>query len=245
MSEGGMRGKAVLVTGAASGIGAAVAARLREEGARVAALDVAPVEGAEVSEQADLRSADDTTAALKRLGDAVGAFDALVHCAGISPPGGVLEHDDAFWLDIYAVNVLGAVRVMREVVPAMRARGGSIVLVSSINARFATPSLAAYAASKAALESVARTAALELAPDGIRVNAIAPASIDTPLLQGAFDREEDPATARARNVERHPLGRFGTPQDAAELALFLASPRSAWITGGVFPLDGGAGVTRR
>jgi len=245
MSEGGMRDRAVLVTGAASGIGAAVAARLREEGARVAALDVASVHGVDAFERADLRSADDTAAALKRLDEVVGSFDAVVHCAGISPPGGVLEHDDAFWLDLYAVNVLGAVRVMREVVPGMRARGGSMVLVSSINARFATPSLAAYAASKAALESVARTAALEFAADGVRVNAIAPASIDTPLLQGSFDRDPDPHAARARNIGRHPLGRLGTPQDAAELALFLASPRSSWITGGVFPLDGGAGVTRR
>ena len=245
MSEGGMHGKAALVTGAASGIGAAVVSRLRREGARVAGLDLAPAQDVDAFERADLRSADDTATALRRLGEAMGTFDAVVHCAGASPPGGMLEHDDAFWLELYSLNVLGAVRVMRQVVPGMRARGGSIVLVSSINARFATPTLAAYAASKAALESVARTAALEFAADGIRVNAIAPASIDTPMLQGSFDRDADPAAARARNVDRHPLGRLGTPEDAAELALFLVSPRSGWITGGVFPLDGGAGVTRR
>lgn len=245
MSEEGMQGRAALVTGVASGIGAAVAARLRRAGARVAGLDVSPAAGVDAFECADLRSAEDTEAALQRLTDAVGAFDAVVHCAGASPPGGVLEHDDAFWLELYSLNVLGAVRVMRQAVAGMRGRGGSIVLVSSINARFATPTLAAYAASKAALESVARTAALEFAADGIRVNAIAPASIDTPMLQASFDREPDATAARARNVERHPLGRLGTPGDAAELALFLASPRSGWITGGVFPLDGGAGVTRR
>ncbi|WNH48158.1 SDR family NAD(P)-dependent oxidoreductase [Stenotrophomonas aracearum] len=245
MSEAGMQGRAVLVTGAASGIGAAVVARLRADGARVAALDLGEAPGADASAVADLRSAAAVTAAIDDLRGAMGPFDALVHCAGICPPGSTLDSDDAQWLDVYSVNVLGALRVIREVVPDMRGRGGSIVLVSSINARFATPGLAAYAASKAALEEMARTAALELAPDNIRVNTIAPASVDTPMLQASFARAADPAAARRSNEQRHPLGRLGTPQDAAELALFLASSRSGWITGSVFALDGGAGVTRR
>ncbi len=98
---------------------------------------------------------------------------------------------------------------------------------------------------KAALNGLTRTAALELAPDGIRVNAIAPASIDTPLLRESFDREADPARARADNARRHPIARIGTADEVAELALFLASARSAWMTGAVLPLDGGAHVTRR
>jgi len=246
MSEGVMQGQTVLVSGAASGIGAAVVRRLRAEGARVAALDRQPVHGADASAQADLRDAETVSAAVAQLTAALGPITALVHCAGVCPAGGTLEHDDALWLDTYSVNVLGALRLMRQVVPGMRKRGeGAVVLVSSINARFATPSLAAYAASKAALEEMARTAALEFAEDGVRVNVIAPASVDTPMLQASFARAEDPATARAHNVLRHPLGRLGTPEDAAELALFLVSPRSGWITGGVFPLDGGAGVTRR
>ncbi len=245
MSEGSMQGLVALVTGAASGIGSAVVSRLQADGAKVAALDLSVVQGADAFAQADLRDAEAVGAAIDQLAKALGPFDAVVHCAGICPSGGTLDDDDALWMETYSVNVLGAIRVMRAVVPAMRQRGGSIVLVSSINARFATPTLAAYAASKAALEAVARTAALEFAPDGIRVNCMAPASVDTPMLQASFARADDPEQARARNVERHPLGRLGTSQDAAELALFLASPRSAWITGGVFPLDGGAGVTRR
>lgn len=246
MTEGVMRQQVVLVSGAASGIGAAVVRRLREEGARVAALDRQPVADADASAQADLRSAEAVAQAVGQLASALGPITALVHCAGVCPAGGTLDDDDALWLDTYSVNVLGALRVMRQVVPGMRERGGgAVVLVSSINARFATPSLAAYAASKAALEEVARTAALEFAPDGVRVNVIAPASVDTPMLQASFARADDPDAARARNVQRHPLGRLGTPEDAAELALFLVSPRSGWITGGIFPLDGGAGVTRR
>jgi NAD(P)-dependent dehydrogenase (short-subunit alcohol dehydrogenase family) len=246
MSESGMRGQVVLVSGAASGIGAAVMQRLIAEGAQVGALDQRPVPGAQASASADLRSPQAVATAIAELESALGPIQAVVHCAGVCPAGGTLDDDDALWLDTYSVNVLGALRVMREVVPGMRARGGgALVLVSSINARFATPSLAAYAASKAALEEMARTAALEFAADGVRVNVIAPASIDTPMLQASFARADDPHLARERNVARHPLGRLGTPEDAAELALFLLSPRSGWITGGVFPLDGGAGVTRR
>lgn len=246
MAEGVMHGEVVLVSGAASGIGAAVVQRLRGEGARVAALDRQPVDGADASAQADLRSGEAVAQAVGQLVSALGPVTSLVHCAGVCPPGGTLDDDDALWLDTYSVNVLGALRVMREVVPGMRARRqGAIALVSSINARFGTPTLAAYAASKAALEEMARTAALEFAPDNVRVNVIAPASVDTPMLQASFARADDPAAARARNVQRHPLGRLGAPEDAAELALFLVSPRSGWITGGIFPLDGGAGVTRR
>lgn len=240
-----MQGRVVLVTGAASGIGGAAVARLRAEGAIVATLDQVPSPGGAAGKVADLRSSEAVSAAVAELRAALGPFDALVHCAGICPPGSTLDSTDELWMDVYAVNVLGAVRVMREIVPDMLGRGGSIVLVSSINARFATPGLAAYAASKAALEEMGRTAALELANDNIRVNTIAPASVDTPMLQASFARAGDPAAARRSNEQRHPLGRLGTPEDAAELVLFLASSRSSWITGSVFALDGGAGVTRR
>jgi NAD(P)-dependent dehydrogenase (short-subunit alcohol dehydrogenase family) len=242
VSENELGGRVALVTGAASGIGAAIARRFRAAGARVAGLDLQPAADADEALVADLRSDADVTAAMARLG----GIDILVHAAAISTHGGAIETDPAAWADIYDVNVIGAVRLMRHAVPAMRARGGgSILLLSSINADFATPTLAAYAASKAAIDSLTRTAALEFAPDRIRVNAIAPASIDTPLLRQSFDRTANPEAARAANVLRHPLGRLGMPEDVAELALFLASDRAGWITGAVHPIDGGARVTRR
>lgn len=242
MSDSELAGRTALVTGAASGIGAAIARRLRAAGARVAGLDLQPATDVDETLVADLRSDAGVAEAVARLG----GIDILVHAAAISVHGGVIDTDPAAWADIYDVNVIGAVRLLRQAVPAMRARGGgSILLLSSINADFATPTLAAYAASKAAIESLSRTAALEFAPDGIRVNAIAPASVDTPLLRDSFDRAADPAAARAANILRHPLGRLGTPEDVAELALFLASDRASWITGAIHPLDGGARVTRR
>jgi len=243
---GEFEGRVALVTGAASGIGAAIAARFRAEGARVAGLDLGPSPEAELNLIADLRSEPALAGAFVEMVAAFGAPDILVHAAAASVPGGTLDTDPAAFADIYDVNVIGAVRLLRLCVPPMRAAGGgAVVLLSSINADFATPTLAAYAASKAALNSLTRTAALELAPDNIRVNAIAPASIDTPLLRSSFDLQPDPARARAENALRHPLARLGTAEEVADLAQFLASDRASWITGAVHPIDGGAGVTRR
>ncbi|HEY4144343.1 SDR family NAD(P)-dependent oxidoreductase [Pinirhizobacter sp.] len=246
MSGKALAGRVAIVTGAASGIGLAVARRLREEGAAVTGMDLKPSGDVALSLEVDLRDDSAVRQAVEASALVQGVATILVHCAGISPPGSILESDDALYRETYDVNVLSAVRLLRHAIPAMRdAGGGSVVLTSSINARFATPTLAAYAASKAALESLTRTAALEFAPWQVRVNAIAPASIDTPLLQGSFERDADPQAARLRNIARHPLGRLGTAEDVANLAVFLAGEESAWLTGGLFPVDGGASVTRR
>ena len=246
MSGKALAGRVAIVTGTASGIGAAVAQRLRDEGVAVTGMDLEPSPGVALSLEVDLRDAAAVREAVDASALAQGVATILVHCAGISPPGSILQSDDALYLETYDVNVLSAVRLLRSCVPAMRdAGGGSVVLTSTINARFATPTLAAYAASKAALESLTRTAALEFAPWQVRVNAIAPASVDTPMMQASFDRDGNPEAARLRNVGRHPLGRLGTAGDVANLAVFLAGEESAWITGGIFPVDGGASVTRR
>lgn len=240
-----LSGHVALVTGAASGIGAAIVTRFQAEGARVAGLDITPGAAGDCSLTADVRSGGAVEQALAQAADKLGAPDILVHAAAASFAGGVFETDPATFLDLYDVNVVGAVRLLQFCVPAMRSRGGSVILLSSINAEFATPSLAAYAATKAAVNNLVQTAALELAPDNIRVNAIAPASIDTPLLRASFARSPDPEQAVVKNIARHPLGRLGTAEEVAELAVFLASNAARWITGSVYAIDGGAGVTRR
>ncbi|HJY38109.1 MAG TPA: SDR family oxidoreductase [Steroidobacteraceae bacterium] len=240
-----LSGHVALVTGAASGIGAAIVTRFQAEGARVAGLDIAPGAAGDCSLTADVRSDAAVEQALAQAADKLGAPDILVHAAAASFAGGVFDTDPATFLDLYDVNVVGAVRLLQRCVPAMRARGGSVILFSSINAEFATPTLAAYAATKAAVNNLVQTAALELAPDNIRVNAIAPASIDTPLLRASFARSPDPEQAVVKNIARHPLGRLGTAEEVAELAVFLASNAARWITGSVYAIDGGAGVTRR
>jgi NAD(P)-dependent dehydrogenase (short-subunit alcohol dehydrogenase family) len=240
-----LSGHVALVTGAASGIGAAIVTRFQAEGARVAGLDIAPGAAGDCSLTADVRSDAAIEQALAQAADKLGAPDILVHAAAASFAGGVFDTDPATFLDLYDVNVVGAVRLLQLCVPAMRSRGGSVILFSSINAEFATPTLAAYAATKAAVNNLVQTAALELAPDNIRVNAIAPASIDTPLLRASFARSPDPEQAVVKNIARHPLGRLGTAEEVAELAVFLASNAARWITGSVYAIDGGAGVTRR
>lgn len=243
MIEGELHGRVALVSGAASGIGAAIALRLRAAGAWVAGLDLQPSVGLDASLQADVRSDAELDAAFAAL---PGPALILVHAAALCPRGGLLEHSPADWAAVHDVNVLGALRLLQRAVPGMQGAGrGAVLLVSSINARFATPTHTAYASSKAAIDSLTQSAAVELAADGIRVNAIAPASIDTPMLRASYADQPDAARKLADNVHRHPLARFGTPAEVAELAHFLVSDRAAWITGAIHPIDGGAGATRR
>lgn len=241
-----LTGRIALVTGAASGIGKAIAAKLRDEGAKVAGLDIGPIVETDYSIPVDLRDSEAVRKGVAQAAAELGPASILVHAAAATHHGGCLDTDVEIFQDLYDVNFGGAVRLLQAVAPGMRsAGGGAILMLSSINADFATPTLAAYAATKAALNNLVKTAAVELAGDNIRVNAIAPASIDTPAMQCSYDRNPDPAEARRLNAARHPIERIGTVEEVAELALFLVSHRAAWITGSIYPIDGGAGATRR
>lgn len=240
-----LEGKRAVVTGAAGGIGRAICERFSAEGAWVAAIDVARSAVGDVRLECDLADDDAFEATAATIFQS-GAPDIVVHAAAICPRGGTVETSPSLFREIFDLNVGGAVRLARAFAASMsNRRSGSIVLISSINAIFATPTLSAYAASKGALNSLTRTLALELAPSGVRVNAVAPASIDTPMLQASFAAEPSPADARAANIARHPLGRLGTPVDVANLVLFLSSDEASWMTGCIVPIDGGAGITRR
>jgi NAD(P)-dependent dehydrogenase (short-subunit alcohol dehydrogenase family) len=237
----------VLVTGGAGGIGAATVARMVREGAKVASIDRTPhqVDGV-FTTTVDLNAPGELEAAADRVRSAVGDPDVVIHCAAASVFGETVETSDADMERIFRVNVGSAFRLGKIFAPAMQHKGrGAFVLLASITGIVGAQGLSAYAASKGALITLTRTMALELAESGIRVNCVCPVSVDTPLLRASFTRTADPEAARERNRKRHPLGRFGTPEDVANLVLFLASEEASWITGGTYVIDGGASIARR
>lgn len=231
-----LRGKAALVTGGAGGIGAAVAARLLETGARVACLDrpgAREIEGT-TTLRCDLRDPRAIEGAFSSLDAAFGRLDAVVHAAGITRDGVLWKLSDEDWSEVMRVNLDAAFHVLREAAPRMRGTGGgSIVLVSSINGERGKFGQANYAASKAGLHGLARTAARELGGFGIRVNAVAPGFIRTAMTEAL------PAEVRERAVAETVLARIGEPDDVARVVLFLVSDLARHVTGQVLRVDGG------
>lgn len=234
-----LQNKAAVITGSASGIGRACACRFEVEGARVFGLDIA----ADPPWRCDVSCLGEVQAAASQAAGITSGIDILVHCAAVSVFGRTLETSEEDFERVLRVNLLGAVNLVKAFDARLRG-AASIILIASINGIVGAPDLSAYAASKGALITLARTLALELAERQIRVNCVCPASIDTPLLRASLDRQPDPAEARERNIRRHPLGRLGTPEDVANLALFLACDESSWITGGTHMIDGGALINR-
>jgi NAD(P)-dependent dehydrogenase (short-subunit alcohol dehydrogenase family) len=231
-----------VVTGAASGLGRACAERFAEEGAHVVCVDIADVE-AVAKDVRGLGVAADVTdpSSMEAMAAAAlaefGTIDVLMANAGIAGEGRAHEIPLERWDRVLAVNLTGVFLSARAVLPVMMERGGgSIVATASVAGLAGTPNLPAYAASKGGVIALVRQLAVEYAGDGIRVNAIAPATVPTPLVETAYRERGIPMEARVRRI---PLGRLGTPGDVANLALFLASDESSWITGAVHPVDGG------
>jgi acetoacetyl-CoA reductase/3-oxoacyl-[acyl-carrier protein] reductase len=231
-----LAGKGALVTGGSGGIGAAVIARLREAGARVANLDVpgaAEVPGA-VSLPCDLRDGDAVAAAFQALDAAIGRLDVVVHAAGITRDGVLWKLTDDDWNDVIRVNLDAAFHVLRHAAPRMRGGGGgAVVLISSINGQRGKFGQANYAASKAGLIGLGRTAARELGGFGVRVNVVAPGFIRTPMTEAL------PDDVRDRAVAETVLSREGEPDDVAMAVLFLVSDLARHVTGQVLRVDGG------
>jgi len=233
------------VTGAASGIGAGIARRFVEAGASVALFDVngdgarslaaeldaLPIEG-DVSREDDVRGAVEQTVAR------FGSLDVLVNNAGINLVGTVADLTAERWDRQIAVNLKGAFLFSKYAVPRMRGRGGSIVNISSVHAFVSWPGCPAYDASKAGMLALTRTMALDHGRDGIRVNAICPGYIQTPLLDAWLAAVPDREATMRQILGFHPLGRIGTPRDIAEAALFLASDAAAFISGATLVVDG-------
>jgi 3-oxoacyl-[acyl-carrier protein] reductase len=221
------RTRIAVVTGGASGLGAASAARLRHDGLRVVTLDVAP--GADVT--VDITDA----AALGRAAAEIGDVDVLVNSAGVVGPGKpLLETSDDEWRQVLDVNVLGTVATIRAFVPGMVERGwGRVVNLASMAGKDGNPNLSVYSASKAAVIGLTKSVGKELARTGVLVNAIAPAVIATPM-----NAATEPA-ALAHITSLIPMQRVGRPEEVAELVAWLASDAVSFSTGAVYDISGG------
>ena len=230
-------GRIALVTGGASGIGAATAARLRSEGAEVAVFDRVPVEGY-VSLTGDIASSADVNAAVAQVESDLGGIDILVNSAGV--PGASVrttEVTDEEWQRVFAINANGSFYMCRAVLPGMMKRSyGRIVLVASIAGKEGNPMAAAYSASKAAVIAMTKAIGKDVAGTGVLVNCIAPAVIETPILEGLSQHHID------YMVERIPLGRMGRTEEVAALACFLASEELSFSTGAAYDISGGRAV---
>ncbi|MGW1272097.1 SDR family NAD(P)-dependent oxidoreductase [Streptomyces sp. NPDC002491] len=235
-------GLTALVTGGCSGIGAATAALLRDRGARVAVLDVR-VEGAPegvpamVCDVADAAAVDETiTKAVARLG----GLDVLVNSAGIGAVGDIGRNDDAEWARVLDVNVTGIARVTRAALPHLRSSSrAAVVNLCSAVAYLGVRQRALYSASKGAVHALTLAMAADHAADGIRVNAVAPGTADTPWVTRLLDDAEDPEAAAEALRARQPLGRLVTAEEVAHAIASLASPRAGSTTGTILRVDGG------
>jgi NAD(P)-dependent dehydrogenase (short-subunit alcohol dehydrogenase family) len=251
MQTNELAGRVAIVTGAGMGIGRACAVALARAGAAVVVADVdadagtatarqIAAEGRAIFTRTDVSRMADMEAMARAAVEAFGGIDILVNNAARAIGGVVDEIDEATWDTVISTNLTSVWRGMRVCVPVMRARGkGSVVNISSVQALAGFRGWAAYAAAKGGINSLTQQAAIDLAPHQIRVNAVAPGTIMTPLNERIFATVDDPQELIDRWNKAHPIGRFGQPEEVAELVLFLASDRSSFITGDIIRVDGG------
>jgi NAD(P)-dependent dehydrogenase (short-subunit alcohol dehydrogenase family) len=240
--------KSLLVTGGASGIGAGIAERFSEAGYAVAIFDrnatgadetARRLQGAgtAISIHGDVNEPGDAERAVAQTIQAFGSLDVLVNNAGIEIPGTVASLAVEHWDRLLGVNLRGAFLFSKYAVPRMK-RGGAVVNISSVHAFAAYAESAAYDASKAGLLGLTRAMALDHGPSGIRVNAVCPGYIQTPLLETWLQGVPDREATMSEVLRAHPLGRIGAPRDVAEAALFLSSDAASFITGTYLIVDG-------
>jgi dihydroanticapsin dehydrogenase len=238
-------GKVAIVTGAAGGVGRATVELLTRRGASVVAEDVdanvARLEAPNVATVAgDVRKAGTARQAVETALSRFGRLDILVNNAAVIITKDILSTEEDEWNDLMAVNVTGVFHHCRAVLPEMIAqKRGSIVSVSSISGLVGLPLQAAYCASKGAIVQLTRQLAVDYAEHGVRVNSVAPGSIDTPFLTRYLDSQPDPVAAERAIKAAHPVGRIGSPGEIAEAIAFLASDASSFITGAILSADGG------
>ena len=245
-------GKAVVVTGGALGIGQAVCELLAERGASVAILDwnekagdkacrkILKDGGNALFEKVNIANFDEVDAAIKRTREQFGAINSLVVSAGIQRYGTAVTTSEEQWDEIMAINLKGAWNAARTVIPMLEAAGGgTIVNVSSVQALASQQNVLAYTASKHGLLGLTRSMAMDFAKVGIRVNAVCPGTVDTPMLKWAASLDPNPRSVYDACNAMHPLGRIAQPREIAEVVAFLAHESSSFVTGAIWTVDGG------
>ncbi|HEV7566042.1 MAG TPA: SDR family oxidoreductase [Microbacteriaceae bacterium] len=240
--SGDFDGLVAVVTGGASGIGAAIAQRLSEQGASVAVLDLNPDGAADGLFAVQANVADD--ASVRTAIDAVvaqfGRLDIVVNNAGIGAQGTVEDNSDEEWHRAYDINVLGIVRVSRAALPYLRTSPtAAIVNTCSVAANVGLPQRALYSATKGAVLSLTRAMAADHLREGVRVNCVNPGTADTPWVARLLDSADDPAAERTALAARQPHGRLVSADEVARAVAYLASPHSGSTTGTSLTVDGG------
>jgi len=239
-------GLVAVVTGGASGIGAAVAEELNRRGAQVAIIDRAPGTANDFPvEVADITSDAEVRAAIAKIGARFGAIDVLVNNAGIGAAGDVAANDDDEWHRVWDVNVVGIVRVTRAALPWLeKSDAAAVVNTASVAATNGLPQRALYSATKGAVLSLTYAMAADHLAAGIRVNAVAPGTADTPWVQRLLAAADDPAATAENLRRRQPLGRLVRADEVAFAVAHLASPLAGSTTGTVLTVDGGLTTLR-
>ena len=238
---GDVSGRKAIVTGAASGIGAAAVSRLVADGCEVLAVDIAS-EGLAGTHNltADMSKPEEPLRIAQSAQSMLGGLDILINNAGVCPAGPFDEITEDMWSSALDVNVSGVMRLTRACLPMLRkSTAGRVVNTGSILSRFGGVGLVAYGTSKHAVLGMTRSLAMELGPDGITVNCVQPGAIVTGMTKGPF--AADPGFA-ARYIDRSALGRLGQPEDIADVMAFLASDDARFITGQGIMVDGGVMV---
>jgi NAD(P)-dependent dehydrogenase (short-subunit alcohol dehydrogenase family) len=242
-------GKVAIVTGATSGIGMTTARKFVEQGGKVAAAGrkkevLSKIAGPNVKTYAvDLLNERDTAAFVQKVCEDFGGIDVLVNAAGIIANGTIENTSLADYDLMMNINVRSLFQLTQLALPSIIERKGNIVNVSSVTGLRAFPNVLAYCVSKAAVDQLTRCAALDLAPRGVRVNAVNPGVVVTNLHRRSGMDETKYASFLERSTTTHPLGRTGTPEEIADLIAFLVSPSSAWMTGDTIGIDGGRHLT--
>jgi NAD(P)-dependent dehydrogenase (short-subunit alcohol dehydrogenase family) len=236
-----------VVTGGASGIGAATVARLRRDGMRVAALDLDAERLAHVDADArvlaDVTSEDDVRGGVDEAAAALGGLDVAVACAGVAGRGSVTKTSLEEWERVFAVNVRGVYLTAKAALPHLRAAGGgALVVVASQLGLVAAANAAAYCASKGAAVQLTRAMAIDHAAEGIRINCVCPGPTATPLLDSYFALSTDPDAERARYEEAQAHGRLIEPEEVADAIAYLASPGASSTIGAALVVDGGYSI---